>query len=145
MTGNLYRQYADGRARKSPLAADCVKAWAVGGLICAAGEGLRRLYLPLTDNPDDAGLLVSATLIVLTALLTGLGVFDKIARHAGGGTLVPITGFANSIASAAMDSKSEGFVTGVGVKIFTVAGPVILYGTAAGMIWGVILWLSGQF
>ena len=145
MTGNLYRQYADGRARKSPLAADCAKAWAVGGLICAAGEGLRRLYLPLTDNLDDAGLLVSATLIVLTALLTGLGVFDKIARHAGGGTLVPITGFANSIASAAMDSKSEGFVTGVGVKIFTVAGPVILYGTAAGMIWGVILWLSGQF
>ena len=145
MTSKLYRQYADGRAEKSPLAADCSKAWAVGGLICAGGEGLRRVFLALTEDPEEAGLLVSVSLIVLTALLTGLGVFDKIARHAGGGTLVPITGFANSIASAAMDSKSEGFVTGVGVKIFTVAGPVILYGTAAGMIWGFICWLSGRF
>ena len=145
MTGQLYRQYADGRAGKSPLAADCAKAWGVGGAVCAAGEGLRRLYLTLVNDPDEAGLLVSVSLIVLTALLTGLGVFDKIARHAGGGTLVPITGFANSIASAAMDSKSEGFITGVGAKIFTVAGPVILYGTAAGMIWGFLLWLWGRF
>ncbi len=145
MTGKLYRQYADGRAGKSPLMADCAKAWAVGGSVCAGGEGLRRLYLALGNDVEEAGLLVSVTLIVLTALVTGLGVFDKIARHAGGGTLVPITGFANSIASAAMDSKSEGFITGVGVKIFTVAGPVILYGTAAGMIWGFVLWLSGRF
>jgi len=145
MTGKLYRQYAEGRAGKSPLAADCARAWAVGGFICAVGEGLRRLYLTLVHDPDEAGLLVSVSFIVLTALLTGLGVFDKIARHAGGGTLVPITGFANSIASAAMDSKSEGFITGVGVKIFTVAGPVVLYGTAAGMIWGFILWLWGRF
>ena len=142
MTGKLYRQYAEGRAKKSPLLADCAKAWAAGGLICAAGEGLRRFYLTFVQDPDNAGLLVSVTLIALTALLTGLGVFDKIARHAGGGTLVPITGFANSVAAAAVDSKTEGFVTGVGAKIFTVAGPVILYGTVAGIIWGVILWLE---
>lgn len=145
MTGKLYRQYADGRAKKSPLLADCLKAWAVGGGICAVGEGLRRLYLSFAGDPDDAGLLVSVTFIALTALLTGLGVFDKIARHSGGGTLVPITGFANSVAAAAVDSKSEGFITGVGAKIFTVAGPVILYGTAAGMLYGVILWLAGLF
>ena len=142
MTGDLFRRYADARAGKSPLAADCAKAWAVGGAICALGEGLRRLFLSLTGDPEDAGLLVSVVFIVLTAWLTGLGVFDKLARHAGGGTLVPITGFANSVASAAVDSKSEGFVTGVGVKIFTVAGPVILYGTAAGMIWGIVYWIT---
>ncbi len=145
MTGKLYRDYADGRAKKSPLVRDCAVAWLIGGLICAGGEGLRRWYLTLTGDPEDAGLMVSATLIVLTALLTGLGVFDKLARHAGGGTLVPVTGFANSIASAALDSKSEGFVTGVGAKIFTVAGPVILYGTAAGMLQGLILWIAGLF
>ena len=142
MTGDLFRRYADARAGKSPLAADCAKAWAVGGGICALGEGLRRLFLSLTGDPEDAGLLVSVVFIVLTAFFTGIGVFDKLARHAGGGTLVPITGFANSVASAAVDSKSEGFVTGVGVKIFTVAGPVILYGTAAGMIWGVVFWIT---
>ena len=143
MTGQTYRKYADARAKKSPLLSDCAKAWAVGGTICAAGEVLRRVYLSLLNDPEDAGLMVSVTFIVLTALLTGLGVFDKLARHAGGGTLVPITGFANSIAAAAMDSKSEGFVTGVGVKIFTVAGPVILYGTAAGMVYGAVLWIAG--
>ncbi len=145
MTGKLYRDYADGRAKKSPLVRDCAVAWLIGGLICAGGEGLRQWYLALTGDPEDAGLMVSATLIGLTALLTGLGVFDKLARHAGGGTLVPVTGFANSIASAALDSKSEGFITGVGAKIFTVAGPVILYGTAAGMLQGLILWIAGLF
>ena len=142
VTGELYRRYADARAGKSPLAADCAKAWAVGGGICAMGEGLRRIFLSLLGDPEDAGLMVSVVFVALTALFTGLGVFDKLARHAGGGTLVPITGFANSVASAALDSKSEGWITGVGVKIFTVAGPVILYGTAAGMIWGVIYWIT---
>ena len=143
MTGKLYARYADARAAKSPLLKDCLIAWAAGGAICAAGEALRRLYLSLKADPDTAGLLVSVSLIALTALLTGFGLFDKLARHAGGGTLVPITGFANSVVSAAMDSRSEGFVTGVGVKIFTVAGPVILYGTAAGVLWGLIYWLTG--
>ncbi len=142
MTGKLYARYAEGRARKSPLLKDCFKAWAIGGSICAFGEALRLWVLRATGDGETAGLVVSVALIVLTALLTGIGVFDKLAKHAGGGTLVPITGFANAVVSAAVDSKSEGFVTGVGVKIFTVAGPVILYGTAAGVLWGLILWLS---
>ena len=142
MTGKLYARYAEGRAGKSPLLKDCLKAWAIGGCICAFGEALRLWALGTTDDPETAGLIVSVTLIVLAAFLTGIGVFDKLAKHAGGGTLVPITGFANAVVSAAIDSKSEGFVTGVGAKIFTVAGPVILYGTAAGVLWGLILWLS---
>ncbi len=143
MTGKLYARYADARAAKSPLLKDCLIAWAVGGTICSFGEALRQLWLSVTGDPDSAGLLVSLCLILLTTVLTGIGVFDKLARHAGGGTLVPITGFANSVVSAAMDSRSEGFVTGVGVKIFTVAGPVILYGTAAGVLWGFVFWLTG--
>ena len=143
MTGKLYARYADARAKKSPLLKDCIKAWGIGGGICALGEGMRRVFLSFGADADTAGLCVSLVLIVLTALLTGLGVFDKIAKHAGGGTLVPITGFANAVSSAALDSKSEGFVTGVGAKIFTVAGPVILYGTAAGVIYGLILCLIG--
>ena len=143
MTGDLYRRYAEARARKSPLLQNCVKAFVTGGMICAGGEALRRGFLALGSTQKTAGVLVAGTLIVLTALLTGLGVFDKLAKHAGCGTLVPITGFANSVVSAAMDSRSEGFVTGVGVKIFTVAGPVILYGTAAGVLWGFVFWLTG--
>ena len=145
MTGKLYERYAAGRAGKSPLLLDCAKAWAIGGLICAFGEGLRRLWTALGMGRDLTGLLTSVTLIGLSAVLTGLGVFDKIARHGGGGTLVPITGFANAITSAAIDAKSEGFVTGVGVKIFTIAGPVILYGTCAGFLYGLILWLTSVF
>ena len=143
MTGKTYARYADGRARKSPLARDCVKAFFIGGMICGAGEALRKLCLALGAEEERAGLIVSLVLIVLAAVLTGLGVFDKIARHGGGGTLVPITGFANAVASAALDSKAEGYVTGVGAKIFTVAGPVILYSTAAGTVYGLICWLGG--
>ena len=143
MTGKLYARYADARAKKSPLFKDCLEAWGIGGLICAVGEGMRQFFLSLGIETDTAGLCVSLALIAAAALLTGLGVFDKIAKHAGGGTLVPITGFANAVSSAALDSKSEGFVTGVGAKIFTVAGPVILYGTAAGILYGLILALLG--
>lgn len=145
MTGELYRKYAEGRARKSPLIRNCVKAFVCGGTICAVGEALRRGYLALGANKETAGLLVSATLIVLTALFTGFGVFDKLAKHAGGGTLVPITGFANAVASEAIDSKPEGYILGVGAKIFTIAGPVILYGTAAGAVWGLIYWFVIRF
>ena len=120
------------------MALTYIKAFVVGGLICAVGEGMRQFFLSLGIEADPAGLCVSLVLIAAAALLTGLGVFERIAKHAGGGTLVPITGFANAVTSAAIDSKSEGFVTGVGAKIFTVAGPVILYGTAAGIAWGLI-------
>ena len=138
-----YKKYVDARAPSSPLIKDCAFAFAIGGLICAAGQGLLMLYRDaLGIEKKDAGTLVSATLIFIAAILSGLGVFERIAKIAGGGTLVPITGFANSVVSPAIDSKSEGLILGVGAKIFTVAGPVLLYGTLAGALWGVIYWIT---
>lgn len=144
MTPKTYRKYADARAPHSPLLKDCVRAFLVGGSICCVGQGLRTLYEQGFSMPEkSAAALTSVTLVFIAALLTGLGIFDDIARFAGAGTLVPITGFANSIVSAAIDSRVEGYFLGVGAKIFTVAGPVLLYGTAAGALWGVISWLLG--
>lgn len=140
-----YKKYATAHAPKSPTAANCVKAFCVGGAICAFAELLTNCYLKLGIEKDDAGTLTSVTLIFLAALCTGIGVFDKIAKFAGAGTLVPITGFANSVVSPAIDTKSEGLVLGVGSKIFTVAGPVLLYGTLAGAIYGVIYYIVGLF
>lgn len=140
-----YKKYADAHAKQSPLGKNCVRAFLVGGLICAVAQGLTALYEHLGIRGEDTAPLVSVTLIFLTALLTGLGVFDKIAKVAGAGTLVPITGFANAVASAAVDTKGEGFVLGVGAKIFSIAGPVILYGTAAGALYGVIYWSAITF
>ncbi len=141
MNGNLYKRYADGRAKKSPLCKDCACAFLIGGVICMLGDGLRQLYEYLGMTRENAGMMTSVTLIFLTALLTGLGIFDNIAKRAGGGTLVPITGFANAVSAAAIDNKSEGFILGVGAKIFTIAGPVILYGIASGVVYGVIYWV----
>ena len=115
---------------------------AVGGYICALGEGLRILYNRLGATDKDALTLVSLTLATVAAVLTLIGVFDKIARHAGAGTLVPITGFSNAVTSEAMDSASEGYILGVGSKIFTVAGPVLLYGITAGVLYGIIYFLT---
>ena len=121
-------------------------AFTIGGLICAVGQGLLLLYRDVFGIVQkDAGTLVSVTLIFMAALLSGLGFFERIAKRAGGGTLVPITGFANSVVSPAIDSKAEGLVLGVGAKIFTVAGPVLLYGTLAGAAWGVIYWITTLF
>ena len=145
MDGKLYKRYAEGRAKKSPVLKDSVKAYLIGGTICAFGEGLRKMYTALGLTEDNSGTMPSVTLIFLTALLTGLGVFDKIAKHAGGGTLVPITGFANSVTAAAIDNKAEGFIIGVGGQIFRVAGPVILYGFSAGVLYGVIYWALSFF
>ncbi len=142
--GKEYKEYAEARAKRSPILKDCLKAFVAGGSICAAAQGLRELYSGFL-SPKDAAALVSVTLIFITALLTGLGVFDKIAKHAGAGTLVPITGFANAVSSMAIDARSEGYILGVGAKIFTVAGPVILYGTAAGAVYGVIYWITTLF
>ena len=138
-----YKRYAAAHAPKSPLISDCLRAFFVGGIICTLGQFLGNLYqkIPTIDR-ESASLLCSATLIFLAVLLTALGIFDKIAKFAGAGTLVPITGFANAVASPAIDSRAEGMVLGVGAKIFTVAGPVILYGTLAGLVWGVIYWLT---
>ena len=138
--GNEYKEYADKRAKKSPLLKDCIKAFLFGGTICALGEGLKAVYSSFLPQ-KDAGTLVSVTLIFITALLTGLGIFDKIAKHAGAGTLVPITGFANAVSSCAVDAKGEGFVLGVGANMFKIAGPVIVYGISAGVVYGLIYWL----
>ena len=145
MDKQTYKKYTEARAPKSPIVKDCVKAFLFGGSICCFAELLKGLYEKhLNLSKDDSGLLTSVTLIFIAILLTGLGVFDKIAKHAGAGTLVPITGFANAVASPAIDSRGEGTVLGVGAKIFTVAGPVLLYGTLAGAVYGVIYWAIGK-
>ena len=140
-----YKRYVDARAKKSPLVKDCLRAFLVGGTICAGAQGLLALYKNGGMEKDDAAALVSVTLVFLTALLTGLGVFDNTAKFAGAGTLVPITGFANAVASPAIDTKGEGFVLGVGAKIFSIAGPVILYGMSAGTVYGVVYWIINTF
>ena len=142
MQKKTYRKYVAARAPRSPLFRDCLMAFLVGGLICVLAEGLRSLYLLIPGYTEEtAGTLTSVTLVFVAVLLTALGVFDNIAKIAGAGTLVPITGFANAVVSPALDSKSEGLVLGVGAKIFTVAGPVLLYGTLSGAIYGVIYWV----
>lgn len=140
-----YKRYVNARAKKSPLAKNCVRAFLTGGAICAGAQGLLTLYKSRGMEKDDAAALVSVSLVFLTALLTGLGVFDNIAKWAGAGTLVPITGFANAVSAPAIDTKGEGFVLGVGAKIFSIAGPVILYGMAAGTVYGVIYWIINTF
>ena len=146
MTKETYKQYADSRAPRSPVAKDCTRAFLVGGLICCVGQALTDIYTKLCGmEKQDAGTLTAATLVLVAAILTGFGVFDRIAKFAGAGTLVPITGFANSVVSTAIDAKSEGLILGVGAKVFSVAGPVLLYGTLAGTAYGVIYWITTLF
>lgn len=133
-----YIAYAEKHAEKSPLLKNCICAFCVGGGICVFAEGLFMLYKRLGIPEETVKSLVPVTLIALTALLTGIGVFDSIAKRAGAGTLVPITGFANSVVSPAIDNKAEGWIMGLGAKIFIIAGPVIAYGTATGVAYGVI-------
>jgi stage V sporulation protein AC len=140
----VYKKYADAHAPASPTVKNCSKAFLIGGTICLLGQSLLLLFRDgIGIGEKDAGTLTSVTLIFIAAVLSGLGWFEKIAKHAGGGTLVPITGFANAVVSPAIDSKSEGLILGVGAKIFTVAGPVLLYGTLAGAVWGAIYWVLG--
>ena len=122
-----------------------IKAFFFGGAICAAGEGLRQLLLSLGADEKMAPVYVSLIIITVAATLTLFGVFDSIARHAGAGTLVPISGFSNSVTSQAIDAKSEGYVLGVGAKIFSICGPVILYALASGVIYGIIYYAFGYF
>ena len=146
MTKETYKKYADSRAPKSPVVKDCLRAFLVGGLICSIGQALTDIYTKLCGmEKQDAGTLTAATLVLAAAILTGLGVFDRIAKFAGAGTLVPITGFANAVVSPAIDSKSEGLILGVGAKVFSVAGPVLLYGTLAGAAYGVVYWITTLF
>jgi stage V sporulation protein AC len=127
---------------KSPLLKDCIKAFIFGGGICCFGEVLKTLYSMTSLNEDEVKLAVSTTLIVITAILTGAGVFDKIAKHAGAGTAVPITGFANSVVSPAVEFTLEGKILGTGAKMFNLAGPVIVYGCSAASLYGLIYWIA---
>ena len=127
----------------SPLGKDCLWAFCVGGGICLLGEVLRQWYLTKGMDADLAGTLTSCTLVALAAVLTTFGLYQKLAAHAGAGSLVPITGFANAVVSAAIEFKAEGRVLGTGAKMFTIAGPVIVYGTLAAVGYGVFLWLTG--
>lgn len=140
-----YKKYVEARAKKSNVLKNFCFAFLIGGIICIIGQLFMDLYITLGVEEKIASTLASITLIFIAALLTGIGVFDNIAKVAGGGTIVPITGFANSISSQAIDSKSEGFIGGVGAKIFTIAGPVILYGLLAGSVYGVILYIASLF
>lgn len=133
-----YNQLIQTHARPSPLVRDMLWAFFVGGAICTLGQVLRNLYVRLGLSSDDAGIAVSVTLIFLSALLTGLGIFDKLAKRAGAGTLVPITGFANAMVSPALEFKSEGYITGTASKLFVVAGPVLVFGVSASVIYGLI-------
>ena len=141
-----YAKLADARAGKSPIIKNCFNAFWIGGLICVFAQALKDIYIKVFKMASsNAAILTSVTLVFLAALISGIGWFDKIAKVAGAGTLVPITGFANAVVSPAIDSKSEGLVLGVGAKIFTVAGPVLLYGTLAGAVYGVIYYIVRLF
>lgn len=141
MTPQEYSAYVRSLAPKSPLGKNTALAFLTGGAICALGQLLRNGFLALGLSNDAAGTAVSISLIFLSALLTGLNLYNSIARFAGAGTLVPITGFANSVVSPAIDFKSEGLVSGMAAKMFQVAGPVIVFGTLASVLYGVALML----
>lgn len=133
-----YRRFAEKKAARSPIVKDTVNAFIIGGFICTFGQWFNEFYGLFIPDPALAGTCTSITFIVIASVLTGFGVFDKIARVAGAGTLLPITGFSNAMTSPAIDAKSEGWVLGVGAKMFNVAGPVLLYGTFSAAVYGVI-------
>lgn len=141
MTNKEYNKYIEKRAERSNCLIDCIKAFFVGGAICLIGEMFSELYVYLGAEKEKSLLYASLSLIFLSGILTSIGIFDKIAKFGGGGALVPITGFANSVAAPAIEAKSEGYITGVASKMFTIAGPVIVYGTAASVIYGIFYYL----
>ncbi len=142
MTEKEYGKLVSDMAPKSPMWKDCLLAFVIGGLICTLGQVFINVYTALGLAKQDASSAASMSLVTLSALLTGLSLYDNIAKHAGAGTLVPITGFANSIASPAIEFKTEGFILGVGAKMFTIAGPVLVYGISASVLYGIIYWLT---
>ncbi len=139
-----YQKLADSLAPKSKTGKNCLKAFCIGGAICLLGQLLHDAWQRLGATQDSAALLTSVSLIFLSALFTGLSWYDDLAKHAGAGTLVPITGFANSITAPAVEFKTEGFVTGLAVKMFSIAGPVLVYGLSASVLYGLIYWLFTQ-
>lgn len=145
MDNKEYKKLVHTVTPKSPILKDCIKAFIFGGGICCFGEILKTLYGLTSLNEDEIKLAVSSTLIVITAILTGAGVFDNIAKHAGAGTAVPITGFANSVVSPAVEFKLEGYVLGTAAKMFNLAGPVIVYGCSSASLYGLIYWITTLF
>lgn len=139
---SISKQQYDSMVKKaspdSRSAKDIAKAFVIGGIICCIGQGINDIYSRFSFDEKTAAAWTSITLVLISAVLTGLGLYEKIAKHGGAGTLVPITGFANAVSSSALEFKSEGLVLGLGAKIFTIAGPVILYGTAASVIYGLV-------
>lgn len=140
-----YGELAKKRSPNSKMYKTLPKAFLIGGAICTLGEGLLNLYTSLGLDETQAGAITSMSLIFLSALLTGLELYDRIAQHGGAGTLVPITGFANAVVSPAIDFKSEGYVLGLGAKMFVIAGPVIVYGLTASVVYGLIYYVIGLF
>ena len=142
MTDKEYGKLVQRLAPKSPLWKDCANAFWIGGLICVIGQLLINGYTALGMEKQDASTAASMSLVALSALLTGLSIYDDIAKHAGAGTLVPITGFANSVAAPAVEFKTEGMILGTAAKMFTIAGPVIVYGVSASVVYGLIYWIT---
>ena len=145
MTPKAYQEYVKAKAPKSPIVRDCLRAFLVGGLICALGQAIQNGWLAAGLTKDDAGAATACCLVLLSAVLTGLNLYNNIGRFGGAGSLSPITGVANSVVSPAIDFKAENWVNGVGAKMFTVAGPVIVYGVTASVIYGIILVLLQSF
>ncbi|MDO5545681.1 MAG: stage V sporulation protein AC [Eubacteriales bacterium] len=141
MTEKEYEKLVQKASPKSPMGKDCLNAFWIGGAICVLGQILTNCYGTAGLDKDAAATAASITLVVLSALLTGLSLYDNLAKYGGAGTLVPITGFANAIAAPAVEFKTEGFILGVGAKIFTIAGPVIVYGLSASVVYGFVYWL----
>ena len=140
-----YNKIETKNSPKSKLFVNCIKAFVIGGAICTIGQGFTDLYAMLGAAEKDSKTLCSVTLIFIGILLTAIGVYDKIAKHGGAGTLVPITGFANAVSSPAIEFKSEGYIAGLGAKLFIIAGPVIVYGVSASIIYGFVLWILSLF
>ena len=141
MTPKEYQDYVAQKAKKSPIVKDTLLAFFIGGAICALGQGIQALWTAAGLDKEAAGTATSVSLVFLAVLLTGLNLYNSIGRFGGAGTLVPITGFANAVSAPAIDFRAEGFITGVGAKMFVVAGPVIVYGTVASVVYGVVLWV----
>ena len=145
MTNREYDRLVKDISPKSPMGKDCLLAFLIGGTICLIGQILINGYTALGVSEKDASTAASMTLVAMSALLTGLSLYDDIAKYGGAGTLVPITGFANAVAAPAVEFKTEGFILGVGAKMFTIAGPVIVYGVSASVVYGLIYWITTLF
>lgn len=143
MSKEEYGAYVKKVSPNSKMLPNLIRAFAIGGAICCVGQAILELYAALDLSKELAATFTSISLVFLGALLTGLGVYDDIAKYGGAGTLVPITGFANAVVSPALEFKTEGYVTGTGAKMFVISGPVIVYGISASVIYGIILWLAG--